>query len=266
MDIATLERAFARLGASARFRPMLRRASRAPLSIDVVAEHGRELFDIEFNAQAHAHAVSVAPHARHLLLHALTPDSDEPFKFLCGHDERHWFVAGIPNDRGVRDVATAMEALKPIGVQVAQRRLALDASQRSRRKNPAFLRQGEWFFVPAPNLHVDPWLVLKKEPLRRSLRAKPHTVDEAYRCGGETVMVSHLAPIGLSIAEHAQRLRSDPSARNVQWRPMRRNPDLYVRGRVRHADHATITLPIWHRVYMNEEARAPSSPAVAFLD
>ena len=32
-----------------------------------------------------------------------------------------------------------------------------------------------------------------------------------------------------------------------------RNPDVYVRGYVRHPDHATIVLRDWHRVHLNAE-------------
>jgi hypothetical protein len=41
-----------------------------------------------------------------------------------------------------------------------------------------------------------------------------------------------------------------------KWRPMRRNPCVYVKGRIRHADHATITLHGWHRVLMNTEGQS----------
>ena len=34
---------------------------------------------------------------------------------------------------------------------------------------------------------------------------------------------------------------------------MKRNPEVYARGAVRHPDHAVIVLPVWHRVYMNTE-------------
>ena len=37
---------------------------------------------------------------------------------------------------------------------------------------------------------------------------------------------------------------------------MRRNPGVYARGAVRHSDHATITLPFWHRVIMNTETQS----------
>ena len=37
---------------------------------------------------------------------------------------------------------------------------------------------------------------------------------------------------------------------------MRRNAGVYVRGKVRHADHKTIVLHGWHRVLMNTEGEA----------
>ncbi|WP_171468849.1 hypothetical protein [Frigoriglobus tundricola] len=47
---------------------------------------------------------------------------------------------------------------------------------------------------------------------------------------------------------------------------MRRNPGVYVRGRVRHAGHATIILHGWHRVVMNTEGQSRAMRNVAFLD
>ncbi|MGA7496337.1 MAG: hypothetical protein WBX00_06360 [Isosphaeraceae bacterium] len=47
---------------------------------------------------------------------------------------------------------------------------------------------------------------------------------------------------------------------------MLRNAGVYVRGRVRHADHKTIVLHGWHRVLMNTEGEAQARRNVAFLD
>ncbi len=44
---------------------------------------------------------------------------------------------------------------------------------------------------------------------------------------------------------------------------MTRNPELYVRGWVRHPDHKTIILHDWHRVVVNREVRGRN---VTFLD
>lgn len=42
--------------------------------------------------------------------------------------------------------------------------------------------------------------------------------------------------------------------------------DLYVRGKITHADHATLVLDGWHKVLMNLENRAKAMRMVRFLD
>ena len=61
-------------------------------------------------------------------------------------------------------------------------------------------------------------------------------------------------------------LRRNPDAARWGWQVMRRNPGVYARGTVRHSDHATITLPFWHRVNMNTETQSRTMANVAFLD
>jgi len=47
---------------------------------------------------------------------------------------------------------------------------------------------------------------------------------------------------------------------------MKRNPMAFVRGKVKHPDHATIRLNGWHRVEMNTENLSRAMASVAFLD
>jgi hypothetical protein len=47
---------------------------------------------------------------------------------------------------------------------------------------------------------------------------------------------------------------------------MRRGAEVYVRGRVWHADHKTVVLADWHRVLMNTEGEAAGASTVVFLD
>ena len=47
---------------------------------------------------------------------------------------------------------------------------------------------------------------------------------------------------------------------------MVRNPSVYVKGRITHADHATVVLDGWHRVEMNTETQSRAMRHVAFLD
>lgn len=233
--------------------------------IDVGTDRRGEFFDLRFTARGPANEVELdvvdaRPNARHLLL--LVRDGGEKSKFLCGHDERHWFVAAVPESaRGVTGVTQAMRALQPDGVRETVARLR--PKDPFRRKNAAYVRQGEWFFVPAPNLVVDPGAVVHDEPISRG-RGKPHVVERVYRQGGSLVYVSHRFPGGLN--QRAFDALPDHERRRESWVPMTRDAEVYAKGTVRHSDHATIVLPTWHRVEMNTEQRARAMRHVVFLD
>ena len=190
---------------------------------------------------------------------------DAKRRYLCGHDEREWFVAAVPGN-SVANVRQAMEALKPAIVRFEQDRKGVRGHDRLRRRTAAYTRQGEWFFVPRPRLAPKPSLVLRNEPISRGNGGKPHWVECLYREGGETVMVSSQYPQGLTSAEYRLLLSGTPEAKSWAWRAMRRNPTAYVKGTVRHPDHATIRLDDWHQVVMNTEAEAPGAKSVVFLD
>jgi hypothetical protein len=187
-------------------------------------------------------------------------------EFLCGHDERHWFVAAIPESASVGTVRQAKEALKPTEIQVAQNRHGLRAKARNCRKNTAYRRQGEWFFLPEPRLRVSDRLVLRNEPLRRGDSGKPHWVEFCYRTGGESVYVCPRHPNGVSVNEHRLILTANPRSQAWGWRLMRRNAAVYVRGRVLHADHKTVVLQGWHRVLLNTEGQSVAARNAPFLD
>jgi len=207
-------------------------------------------------------AVDVQPAERHLLL--LAEEGSQKLKFLCGHDERQWFVAAVPDQAAT--VSTAREALKPAEVRQAQARRQIKTEDRKRRKTDAYVRQGEWFFLPAPDVRVEEWLILHNEPLSRGAGSKPHNAEFCYRSGGQTVYVCNRHPAGLDEAAYNRLLEARPGARNWNWQVMRRDPQVYVKGRISHADHKTILLPFWHRVLMNTEHRAAGMQNVAFLD
>jgi hypothetical protein len=198
-----------------------------------------------------------------LLLARKAGEPPQVDRFLCGHDERHWFVAAVPGR--VSNVADAMESLKPAEVQAAQVREGLGADQRNRRHNPAFRRQGEWFFVPAPGRVIDPAQVLRNEPIRRG-RGKPHLVQELARIGGARVYVCPEFPDGLTEEDYQTQVRGRPDQARLSWRLMVRDAAVHARGTVRHPDHATLTLPGWHRVLMNTENQSRTMANVAFLD
>jgi hypothetical protein len=221
-----------------------------------VPTHLRESLDVS--------VMQAEPKQRHLLL-AVRKTGDDPQldRFLCGHDEREWFVAAVPG--GASSVRQAMNALQPQDVHVALTRSHVSSRKRYARKNRAFRRQGEWFFVPESSFVADEKLVLRNEPLRRG-RGKPHLVEQLYRSGGETVHVCGRHPNGVTPDEYHSILRRDPSAARWGWQVMRRNPGVYARGTVRHSDHDTIRLAFWHRVIMNTENQSRTMANVAFLD
>ena len=89
-----LERRFATIGARLRI-------ANGPWhgvpQIDIAADRRGEYFLLRFpggDRQVELEVVDAWPRERHLLL--LVRDGDEKSKFVCGHDERHWFVAAIP--------------------------------------------------------------------------------------------------------------------------------------------------------------------------
>ena len=266
MDTELLVNRFALMGARAQLRePLNTRWRRERPGIDIGSDDGGEFFDIRLarDERVEYEVVDLRPDMRHLLLLGRREGKKE--KFLCGHDERHWFVCAVPG-ASVSGVLTAMESLQPplvrraVGVNLRRPKLRL------RRRNEAFVRQGGWFFIPAPNLDAPEWLVLRNEPLSRGGGSKPHMCQFAYRIGGVSVWVCGLYPRGVSDAEHAKLLATSPKARSWNWQRMLREPEVYVKGRVWHKDHKTVILDGWHRVAMNTEREAPFARSVVFLD
>ncbi len=242
------------------------RARRRPLAIDVLRDREGEYFQVVHDPRrVDLEVLQVKPKERHMLLMARFLDAKTKEKFLCGHDERHWFVAAVPDHRGVTDVRTAMEALMPPAVRVANNRRGQTGARRYRRRNPAHRRQGEWFFLPCPDFAVPSEQVLRHEPLQRG-NGKPHMAELLYRTGGRTVYVCDRYPNGVGESEYGQIRRRDPEAWGWNWRIMRADPEVFVKGAVRHPDHKTIVLECWHRVYLNTESNAPAMRHVTFLD
>lgn len=185
-------------------------------------------------------------------------------KFLCGYDERHWFVAAIPESEPVSTVQTAKVALKPEEVRTREAALGITRKKSCRRRNEAFVRQGEWFFIPDPRLNVSPMVILRNEPLTRGNGGKPHFAEEAYRSGREVVYVSRKHPTGLTALEYNRMAESERKRGNFSV--MQRNASVHVRGEIRHPDHETVRLVGWHRVLMNTENRSSAMRFLAFLD
>lgn len=237
-------------------------------AMDIRRDRHGEFFELRVPAGLESSieltVLQAVPRDRHLLLLVRKLNEAKQLdRFLCGHDERSWFVAAVPGKAS--SVAQAKEVLKPGLVHDAQARTAVKRAKRNRRNNAAFRRQGEWFFIPQPRLAFDQREVLHNEPIRRG-RGKSHWLEYAHRRGGTRVYVCTEHPDGIPEDAYRDLLRSNPKAARWSWRIMQRDPEVYARGKVRHPDHATITLPGWHRVVMNTETQSRTMQNMAFLD
>jgi hypothetical protein len=134
------------------------------------------------------------------------------------------------------------------------------------RRNEAFVRQGEWLFVPLPEgTLVNDSLILRNEPLRRGLE-KPHIVDELARDQGEPVYVCAAYPHGMTPREYQKLISRRPELRGIGWAIRRRSPRVFARGEVRHPDHKTVKLEDWRLAARNAESRSTTTRQVAFVD
>ncbi len=218
-------RSFEKIGARAKTRT-------GWFQVDVKKDRKGEYFEIAMSeGEDRVQIIDVRRDLRHLLLRGRGSR-----KILCGHDERHWFAAAVAND-SVSNVITALDSLKPHAVRQAEEARGVRARDRFRRKNKAFIRQGEWFFVPVPGLSFKEAWIRHNEPLRATVGSKPHMCEQVCRS------VSSVSGFWM---------RPDYSV------------DIYARGRVSHPDHKTIYLNCWHRVFLNTQPRFMSG--VAFLD
>jgi hypothetical protein len=268
MDTQLLCEKFERMGARVKVAPD---AGVERVRIDIGHDRKGEFFDLKVRQDQRVvvNAVDVRPKDRHLLLMVRDEDrnglpSGSAQRFLCGHDERAWFVAAVPeNRRRATDVRTAMEALKPWEALWSQDRNRVRFKDRNRRKNRGFIRQGEWFFLPAAWVNIPSAYVLRNEPLVRT-GGKPHMAEFAYRDGGELVYVD-ARNRAITAPQYQRLLQRDPAlARGYAAR--RRNMRVLVKGRISHADHKTIVLRDWHSVVMNTENQSEAMRYVAFID
>jgi hypothetical protein len=266
MNAKQITSSFAMIGA--RFKTRAALVTESDYALDIQHDRQGQFFELRTPAAMARSLDVIVPQAdkrdRHLLLFVRKTEGTLD-RFLCGHDEREWFVAAVP--RQASSVLQAKQALKPQAVRARLGALKVPTRFHNERKTRAFKRQGEWFFVPRTDWddRINDWAALRNEPLRRGA-GKPHMVEELYRVGGEVVYVCAHHPNGINEMGYRRILRSNPAAAQWDWQVLRRSPRVYARGTVRHADHATIHLGEWHRVFLNTETESPTMRNVAFLD
>ncbi len=266
-----LKKKFARLGFEALIEKddgLSRSRARVPYAVTVVKDKKKgERFLISLEQDVEAVILDVRPDTRSLLLMITDEQADAGervrAKMLLGHDERQLFVASAP--RNVTTVMRAMEALKPREVARAEQKQRVKSKKRHNRKNKARVRQGDFFFVPVPELNVPEHLVLSNEPINRG-RGSSHIVQFLYRTNGEAVWVCARYRNGVTEKRYRAICESKPAARKWNWQRRVRNAEVYAKGRVTHREHATVTLDMWHRVFPNAEATFPGFTEMGFID
>ncbi len=139
---------------------------------------------------------------------------DSKRHFLAGMDEQHLFIAQLP--RGASTVWGAHQLLRSDELKRAER----GAFEKT-------IRQGEWFFV---------YLM-------------PRELAEVELEAGKR-LANIRRDVGIAQAANVRRGGRPHVADEVFMHEGR----IYVRGRVRHPDHATVSLRPWRRAIVNTES------------
>ena len=259
-----IQRAFHKAGARVTLRSLAEPphgSSQRPLAIDIARDESGEYFDVQLASNVWLAPLDVRSQSRHLLLRAWSPLGED--RFLCGHDEFHWFVAALPAHPAAESVDEAKEALKPQLVQKLENR---KHRGKQPRMSDVYVRQGEWFFVPCPHASIDRNRIVSAGELRRRSDSKPHRCDFLYQDGEREYECQRFPKLAFYESEYKQILRTRRRAKNWKWRPMPFSPDIYVKGWVRHADHSPLFLDVWHRVEMNRETDELSMSRMVYRD
>ena len=219
-----------------------------PMRIDIRPDEFGEYFDIQVASDVGLAALDIAPRDRHLLLAAWNMFGVD--RFLCGHDERHWFVAALPNEPLALNVEAAKDALKPRRVQRQERRRRRGKHYR---KTDVYIRQGEWFFIPCRHASIDRTRVVSDGLLRRAPASKPHICSFLFEDGEREYECDRYPKLAFFESEYRHILRTRRKAKQWNWRALPFRPDVYVKGQVEHEDHSPLFLDVWHRVELNRE-------------
>jgi hypothetical protein len=264
-DVIHLIRPFDRMGARVAVGGFTNDPRR--ISVNILRDRYGQYFTIQAGEGVRLVVPQVQEAQRHLLLVCKVLGTGTVHKYLCGHDEREWFAAAVPADRGVSDVRSAMTALMPPRVREEAARRGVRGRELSSRYTSAYRRQGEWFFVPQESFSPPTVAVRRNEMLARG-GGKPHYAEFGYRTGGETAYASPGYQGGQWFAEdrYLRLITENPELKRRNWRTARINMRVYVKGRIRHPDHATINLWCWHEVMMNTESLAPAMEHLRFVD
>jgi hypothetical protein len=222
MDNQTLEKHFADCTLPVKFfqeNPRLLRRWERPTSepfyADIVTQRLRvQYFRIFADAETTLQLVHKQPETHHLLLQVRMP-AQQPNR---SETVQHWLMGHderqlfMVNSNGKSSVRAALESLKPGEVRAAEQR------------GLKVIRQGDWFFIPLRESFTPTWDMLRLH-------------NRAIGNGRHFSLHQH-------IAEDQVILNGDTD----RWGMVN---GIYVCGRIRHDEHATVLLPHWHKAVHN---------------
>jgi hypothetical protein len=286
-DVSVLEKKFSAMGARVKFsKPNERWNTASPFTIDIQKDSEGEFFDVRVKKEIEMMIMDLQKQDRHLLLLVKNPNGNSNFsqkddprriatsRFLCGHDERHWFTCAVPG--GASTVTQAKQNLKPTELQNIEKKEGLKSNRAHKRHRKLesgrkIHRQGEFMFIPEPDFQPPEsslTVIHRREPMSRG-RGRSHFAEFLYRSGGTQVYLSSYnnksQTIGLTEKEFKALRREDQ--RRPGWQVRQADANVWVKGKITHHEHRTVDLgSIWHRVTMNTENLAPGARQVAFLD
>jgi hypothetical protein len=163
---SNLHRLFSRMGARvsvleaatvlARFRRWPFPQDAPQIVIDICRDQNGEFFEIRTapGSRQELDVLNSVPQEKHLVLLSRQFDAQGKTlakqKFLCGRDEKHWFVAAIPESEPVSTVASARIALKLEEVRTASRRWEFPAKKVCAAGTRRTFGKGNGFFFLNP--------------------------------------------------------------------------------------------------------------------
>ena len=263
--LEALTKALQKIGARLK---VVNRTRGVPLRFNVGTDRQGEFFTLSVNEEsegADVRIVDVDPDLAQALILVVTKDEkgkEQKEKLLLGHDERHWFVAGVPEK--ARNIKDAFRLLKPEAAHLSQERAGVGGKALNKRRNKGFIRQGEWFFVPVQFEPDKTHHIWKNEPIQRAPGSSPHTVEKLVRMGGQQVYI-----MGDKVYTQAQKdayLATNGHGGGMAFRARTQNATVFVTGKVSHKDHKAIYLQGWHAVHLSREPGNTGRGAQGFLD
>jgi hypothetical protein len=206
--------------------------------IDVATHKRQEYFRVYVDERATLQMVDKAPAMRHILLQMqCRPEAssrEAKLHYLLGHDERQLFVVGASGT----SIRQSLDGLKPWPVRQAEAR------------GLKVIRQGDWFFVPTHSRFTLP----------------PDAVLYIHEVLGGPSGPKYGVRVGNPHVAEEQAIQIGPVRRYVdrKWQEVGRQiTAIYVRGAVRHSEHATIKLRAWHVAY---QVGGETQPSIGYYD